>query len=65
MLAGKEKIHQFAAQLGEFAPAAVEGGAVVELGIHGSQILQEQLDGIHLALVEQAHSGLGGNSFHG
>jgi hypothetical protein len=59
MPAGQQEIDQFSAQLGQLAPAALEGGAMVQVGIHGSEILQKQLDGIHLALVDQGRWGLG------
>jgi hypothetical protein len=58
-------LDQFTAQLRQLAPAALEGRAMVELGIHGPEIPQKQLDGIHLALVDQGRWGLGRRRLHG
>lgn len=50
---GDQQIHQFAPQLRQLMPAALEGRTMVKLGIHGPQILEEQLDGVHLPLMDQ------------
>jgi hypothetical protein len=65
MPAGKEEIHQLAAQLRQLAPAALERSAMLQLWIHRTQILQQQFDGIHLLLVEQRRCGLKGRIHDG